>query len=297
MKTPLTFCHLRHLKNQMPGCFTYMRNQALKSSTRRPLQTGSKHSGIVVKKQDLFRNPLSRLQPYLQIPILSEKDDIFSPTQTELEQGRCLFRNDLNTKHEIKFHTAVVRSSTLEDFQMPEVAFLGRSNVGKSSLIQAMFSEVPNVEVRVSRKPGHTKTLNFFQVGKSFSLVDMPGYGFNMPEHFQESVEKYLQTRCRLCRTFILIDGQVGLTKADEVGLKMMEEFKIPYVVVMTKIDKAGRHTLVSNLLSFLEVRKNSTGHCCFPQPFLVSSKSGEGLALLQTFIAYITGCIHVQGL
>ncbi|XP_046369414.2 GTP-binding protein 8-like [Haliotis rufescens] len=297
MKTPLSFCHLRQLRNRMPGNITSIRNQTLNSSTSRPLQTDTKHDKPGAKKQDMFRNPLSRLQPYLQVPILSDKDEVFAPPHTEIEQGRCLFRNDLQKKHEIKFHTAAVRSSKLADFQMPEVAFLGRSNVGKSSLIQAMFSEVPNVEVRVSRKPGHTKTLNFFQVGKSFSLVDMPGYGYNMPDHFQESVEKYLQTRRRLCRTFILIDGQVGLTKTDEVGLKMMEEFKIPYVVVMTKIDKAGRHTLVSNLLSFLEVRNNSTGHCCFPQPFLVSSKSGEGLALLQTFIAYITGCIHVEGL
>ncbi|NWS76276.1 GTPB8 protein, partial [Crotophaga sulcirostris] len=170
-----------------------------------------------------------------------------------------------------------------------QVCFIGRSNVGKSSLIRALFSLSPEVEVRVSKTPGHTKKMNFFKVGKYFTLVDMPGYGYHAPQDFVEMVEAYLQERRNLKRTFLLVDGVVGLQKADHIGIEMLEEFGIPYVMVLTKIDRASRGLLLKNVLKIQEFVKEKT-QGCFPQLFLVSSLEFSGVHLLRCFIAHVTG-------
>uniref|UniRef100_H0ZT73 GTP-binding protein 8 n=1 Tax=Taeniopygia guttata TaxID=59729 RepID=H0ZT73_TAEGU len=170
-----------------------------------------------------------------------------------------------------------------------QVCFIGRSNVGKSSLIRALFSLAPEVEVRVSKTPGHTKKMNFFKVGKYFTLVDMPGYGYRSPQDFVEMVEAYLQERHNLKRTFLLVDGVVGLQKTDHIAVEMLEEFGIPYVMVLTKIDRASRGLLLKNVLEIQEFVKEST-QGCFPQLFLVSSVEFSGVHLLRCFVAHVTG-------
>ncbi|NWH50490.1 GTPB8 protein, partial [Fregata magnificens] len=170
-----------------------------------------------------------------------------------------------------------------------QVCFIGRSNVGKSSLIRALFSLSPEVEVRVSKTPGHTKKMNFFKVGKYFTLVDMPGYGYRAPQDFVEMVEAYLQERCNLKRTFLLVDGVVGLQKTDHIAVEMLEEFGIPYVMVLTKIDRASRGLLLKNVLEIQEFVKEKT-QGCFPQLFLVSSLEFSGVHLLRCFVAHVTG-------
>ncbi|NXX89015.1 GTPB8 protein, partial [Centropus bengalensis] len=170
-----------------------------------------------------------------------------------------------------------------------QVCFIGRSNVGKSSLIRALFSLSPEVEVRVSKTPGHTKKMNFFKVGKCFTLVDMPGYGYRAPQDFVEMVEAYLQERRNLKRTFLLVDGVVGLQKTDHIGIEMLEEFGIPYVMVLTKIDRASKGLLLKNVLEIQEFVKEKT-QGCFPQLFLVSSLEFSGVHLLRGFIAHVTG-------
>ncbi|XP_041359653.1 GTP-binding protein 8-like [Gigantopelta aegis] len=254
-------------------------------------------SSSYYKRQTLYQNPLMKLQPYLEIPILPKNNQVFSPSASEMENASELFKSRPRDKHEIKFIKSVVNLENLPEHDLPEVAFLGRSNVGKSSLIRALLCDVPGLEVKVSKRPGHTRALNMFQVGKAFCLVDMPGYGYNMPHHFHQSVEKYLQSRKKLCRSFVLIDSEIGITKTDTIGLKMMEDFRIPYVLVLTKIDKVGHHILLKNVLAAMKVRDESHDLCCFPQPFLASSVTGEGLLLLQSFIAYVTGNLLVEGL
>ncbi|XP_009328818.1 PREDICTED: GTP-binding protein 8 [Pygoscelis adeliae] len=170
-----------------------------------------------------------------------------------------------------------------------QVCFIGRSNVGKSSLIRALFSLSPEVEVRVSKTPGHTKKMNFFKVGKYFTLVDMPGYGYRAPQDFVEMVEAYLQERHNLKRTFLLVDGVVGLQKTDHIAVEMLEEFGIPYVMVLTKIDRASRGLLLKNVLEIQEFVKEKT-QGCFPQLFLVSSLEFSGVHLLRCFVAHVTG-------
>lgn len=161
--------------------------------------------------------------------------------------------------------------------------------MGKSSLIKTLFSLAPEVEVRVSKKPGHTKKMNFFKVGKYFTLVDMPGYGYRAPEDFADMVETYLKERRNLTRTFLLVDSVVGIQKADHIAIEMCEEFSLPYVMVLTKIDKCSKGYLLKQVLQIQKFVDSKT-QGCFPQLFPVSAVTYSGIHLLKCFIANITG-------
>lgn len=229
----------------------------------------------------------------MAVPIIPPEEVLFDPTKDEIEEGKKLFRQ--RQGHDIKFLKSALYTHQLPQYEIPEVAFVGRSNVGKSTLIRAILGDVADIDVRISSKPGHTKTLNFYKVGQALSLVDMPGYGFHMPEHFRDSAEEFLKSRRKLVRTFVLIDGAQGITSNDVIGLEMMEEFGIPYVIVMTRIDKTRQSNLLKNFLSVVEYRKQAT--FCFYQPFLVSAFTREGIAVLQTFVGYVTGNLKIKGL
>lgn len=237
-------------------------------------------------------NPVKRLQQFMAVPVIPPDEVLFDPSPEEIAKGEKLFRPD--HKHKIEFLKSAVFTEDLPQYDIPEVAFVGRSNVGKSSLIRAILGEV-DIDVKVSSKPGHTKTLNFYQVGKALSLVDMPGYGYNMPQHFSDSVEVFLHSRRKLSRSFVLIDASQGITNNDKIGLEMMEEFKIPYVIVLTKVDKAVQSKLLKNLQTVLKYREEA--NFCFHQPFLTSAYTRDGISLLQTFIAYVTGNVSIEGL
>ncbi|XP_010210182.1 PREDICTED: GTP-binding protein 8 [Tinamus guttatus] len=152
---------------------------------------------------------------------------------------------------------------------------------------------VASCSLTLSDLTGHTKKMNFFNVGKYFTLVDMPGYGYRAPQDFVEMVEVYLQERPNLKRTFLLVDGVVGLQKTDHIGIEMLEEFGIPYVLVLTKIDRASKGVLLKNVLEIQEFVKEKT-QACFPQLFLVSSLKYSGVHLLRCFIAHVTGNLPV---
>ncbi|XP_021517518.1 GTP-binding protein 8 isoform X2 [Meriones unguiculatus] len=175
--------------------------------------------------------------------------------------------------------------------QLTKVCFIGRSNVGKSSLIKALFSQAPDVEVRISKKPGHTKKMNFFKVGKYFTLVDMPGYGYRAPEDFVDMVEAYLKERKNLKRTFLLVDSVVGITEVDNIAIEMCEEFALPYVMILTKIDKSSKGYLFKQVLQ-IQKFVNTQTQGCFPQLFPVSAVTYFGIHLLKCFIADITGSL-----
>ncbi|XP_008069288.1 GTP-binding protein 8 isoform X3 [Carlito syrichta] len=153
---------------------------------------------------------------------------IFDPSLEDIARAESIFT--ATVRNRIDYLSSAVRIDHAPDLSRPEVCFIGRSNVGKSSLIKALFSLAPEVEVRVSKKPGHTKKMNFFKVGKYFTLVDMPGYGYRAPEDFVDMVETYLKERRNLKRTFLLVDSVVGITKTDNIAIEMCEEFALPYV-------------------------------------------------------------------
>ncbi|NWW68730.1 GTPB8 protein, partial [Ifrita kowaldi] len=239
----------------------------------------SRRTGIVF--------PLQKLERYLAPGTDTARFRLFQPGLAALQRAEALFRSDRG--HPIDYVSSAVRMDHAPPPALPEVCFIGRSNVGKSSLIRALFSLAPEVEVRVSKTPGHTKKMNFFKVGKYFTLVDMPGYGYRAPQDFVEMVEAYLQERRNLKRTFLLVDGVVGLQKTDNIAIEMLEEFGIPYVMVLTKIDRASRGVLLKNVLGIQEfVKENTQG--CFPQLFLVSSVEFSGVHLLRCFVAHVTG-------
>ncbi|XP_059168047.1 GTP-binding protein 8-like isoform X1 [Physella acuta] len=246
---------------------------------------------------DLFTNPVDRLQPMVQIPIIPNSDMAFRPSRDEMEAASLMFERRNMKGETFQFLGSWPNPHIMPKWDVPEVAFIGKSNVGKSSLLAAMFAQVPDVKVKVSKKPGHTKLMNVFNVNNYFHLVDMPGYGFNMPDHFETSVEAYIKSRRNLLRVFMLIDATTGPVDVDNIAIGMMEEFAVPYVIVITKIDLARPATLIRSLMSVVKFRDETKADSCFPQPFLVSSVNGEGLAFLQSFIAYVTGNLQIKSL
>ncbi|XP_033743157.1 GTP-binding protein 8-like isoform X1 [Pecten maximus] len=242
-------------------------------------------------------NPISELQPFVAVPIIPDGTVPFNPSESEIKSASTFF--EPKTKlHEIKHIKTAAKIPDLPTYDIPEVAFIGRSNVGKSSLIKTLFSKAPNEVLRklsVSSKPGRTKALQLYQAGEVFTLVDMPGYGHHMPHYFTDCVESYFKQRTNLEMVFILIDGEIGLTSLDKEMLEKLQVFSAVHCMVLTKIDKANRHRLLGNLMSVMQYRDKHNKYC-LPQPFLVSAHTGEGIELLKTFIAYVTGNMLVIG-
>ncbi|XP_059199025.1 GTP-binding protein 8 [Centropristis striata] len=243
------------------------------------------------KKVQSLLYPFSELEPYLDRSVDRAPFQLFHPSLEDMIKAEKLFYS--SPSHHIDYYLSAERMDHAPALKAPEVCFIGRSNVGKSSLIKSLFSLTPEVEVRVSKTPGHTKKMNFFRVGRTFTIVDMPGYGYRAPKDFVEMVEPYLYTRKNLARTFLLVDGSVGVQKADLIALEMCEETRCPYVMVVTKIDKCRSGTLLNNLVNLQDLIKTHTTSC-FPQPFLVSSYHFLGIYLLRCFVAHVTGSISL---
>uniref|UniRef100_UPI00358F281E GTP-binding protein 8 n=1 Tax=Myxine glutinosa TaxID=7769 RepID=UPI00358F281E len=241
--------------------------------------------------------PLYALQENMSDMLAVEaKNDLkkllFVPSEAELQQAEQLFVEPVGSA---RTHMAYVSSAERIDHApkstVPEVCFLGRSNVGKSSLLRAMFSLAPNVYVRVSKTPGHTKKLNFFRVGRSFLLVDAPGYGYRAPIDFTAMVSVYLKNRQSLKNVLLLIDSGVGIQPPDRAIISALENMNVSYTMVLTKSDRASRRDLLRSVLTVQQfIKKRTTG--CFPEPLLVSSHTYAGISLLRCFIAHVTGTI-----
>ncbi len=202
-------------------------------------------------------------------------------TQEELEAGRRLFAGP---KH---FVLGVAAIAGLPPPTLPEVAFAGRSNVGKSSLINALAG-VRDL-ARASNTPGRTRELNFFDFGGRLHLVDMPGYGYaEAPraevKRWQSLLKAYLRGRQALRRCFVLVDARHGIKEADRPILALLDEAAVTYQLVLTKIDKikaAERHAAVADLE--MAIRKHPAA---FPGILATSSETGDGVAELRAQIA-----------
>jgi len=139
------------------------------------------------------------------------------------------------------FMLGVTSIHDLPPFELPEVAFIGRSNVGKSSLINALTSR--KSIARVSNTPGRTQQLNFFNLGGAIILVDMPGYGYaqapkKLVAEWQGLIRDYLFGRPTLQRVYVLIDSRHGIKPNDHAFMKLLDESAVSYQVVLTKSDK-----------------------------------------------------------
>ncbi len=145
-------------------------------------------------------------------------------------------------KKPIRFVAGVATMEQFPEMNLPEVAFIGRSNVGKSSLLNALVGQ--NYLARTSGTPGATRQLNFFNLNEVMHLVDVPGYGYAKAakqdvKKWQELLFEYLRGRRQLARAFVLIDSRHGVKEADEDMLKRLDDAAVGYQFVLTKTDKA----------------------------------------------------------
>lgn len=176
----------------------------------------------------------------------------------------------------------------LPDAHAPEIAFAGRSNVGKSSLLNALTNR--NGLARTSNTPGRTQELNFFDVGEPIQLrlVDMPGYGFaeapkDMVKRWRFLVNDYLRGRPVLKRALVLVDSRHGLKEVDREIMRMLDDAAVSYHIVLTKGDKV-KPTALGALYetTMVEAAKHPAAH---PAIFTTSSETGSGIAELRTAI------------
>ncbi|RKQ63229.1 GTP-binding protein [Thermovibrio guaymasensis] len=141
----------------------------------------------------------------------------------------------------VKLYKAVYRPEDIPQTPYNEVAFVGRSNVGKSSLLNTLANNFKLA--RVSSQPGKTRSINFYLIDGKFFLVDLPGYGFakvplSEQKRWRDLIESYLKGRDRLKGIFLLVDSKVGPTEKDLQMKEWLDFYGIPYVVVATKVDK-----------------------------------------------------------
>ncbi|KAF9206310.1 hypothetical protein BGZ49_002658 [Haplosporangium sp. Z 27] len=165
---------------------------------------------------------------------------------------------------------------------IPEVAFIGRSNIGKSSLINGLVNR--NGLVKTSSKPGHTRMMNFFKIGEKLSLVDMPGYGWKSRDEWGDMIISYLQGRRNLKRIYILVDPSHGLKESDVQIMKLLDGSGLSYQVVLTKMDRLSK-TKYSLAKSEIEAQLVKDAICCFPIVLGVSSRTKDGLNELRAAI------------
>jgi GTP-binding protein len=209
-------------------------------------------------------------------------DALVTPQSPEdIEWGRWLFAQLCN------FVWGVQKLSDLPDFSLPEVGFAGRSNVGKSSLINALTNR--SSLARTSHTPGRTQQLNYFKLGERLHLVDMPGYGYaavskKMIENWSRLIKTYLRGRPNLHRIYLLIDARQGLKSNDIESMKLMDETAVSYQIVLTKADKTKPAALQSLINSLQETLiKHPAAH---PHVLPTSSVSGFGIPELRAEIA-----------
>jgi GTP-binding protein len=204
----------------------------------------------------------------------------------EIERGRLLFAAG------VVFRMGVAKLEQLPPAYALEVAFAGRSNVGKSSLLNALTGRKDIA--RTSNTPGRTRELNYFEVGEgAVALVDMPGYGYAKAEKrlvksWQSIIMGYLQGRPNLRRVFVLIDSRHGIKANDLETLDQLDEAAVNYQIVLTKADKlkqAERNRVLAATSQAVSRRP-----AAFPDVIITSSEKGWGIPELRAEIAGMMG-------
>lgn len=194
-------------------------------------------------------------------------------------------------RQESKFTWGAERPGDLPPANLPEVAFAGRSNVGKSSLINALLDR-KNL-VRTSSTPGQTRALNFFDVGGNFMLVDMPGYGYAKASKGDQKtwsmlLRSYLKGRQTLRLVCVLVDARHGLKDNDQDMLKLLSSAAVPVRIVLTKTDELEEGDAEKLLAKILPALKKHP--CVHPSPILTSSHGQQGIGDLRAAIVETLG-------
>jgi GTP-binding protein len=198
-----------------------------------------------------------------------------------LEHGRVLFEQPC------RFVIGCVKLDQVPTDSTPEIAFAGRSNVGKSSILNALVRQ--NTLARTSNTPGRTREINFFNLGEQLMLADLPGYGYARVSKAQVQqwtglVDSYLKGRANLRRVCVLIDSRHGLKESDRGVMAMLDQVAQPYQVVLTKADKVKADYLEKLESSIkAEISKNPAS---FPVIAITSSRKGIGIDELRASLA-----------
>ena len=170
---------------------------------------------------------------------------------------------------------------------LPEVAFVGRSNAGKSSLVNALTGR--KTLARVSQTPGRTREINFFRLGERLMLVDLPGYGYakasrSLAAEWQRLIFAYLRGRANLRRVVLLMDGRRGVMDLDRAVMDLLDSAAVSYCLSLTKIDKVPpqeRAGLLSDIMA--QARQHTAA---YPEVFATSALKSEGLDTLKVELA-----------
>jgi GTP-binding protein len=201
-------------------------------------------------------------------------------TPGDIEAARKLFAGPC------EFVAGAAGLDSLPAIALPEVAFAGRSNVGKSSLVNALTGR--RTLARVSSKPGHTRQINFFDLGGRLFLVDLPGYGFaqasrSMKETWADLASAYLRGRPTLKRVCLLIDARHGVKEADRETMKNLDSAAVSYQLVLTKADQLKPADVTRAVAAAEAVaRRHGAAH---PEALPTSSETGVGIAELRAEI------------
>ena len=212
-----------------------------------------------------------------------KSDNQSSISKNSIEKGRLLFARD------VTFMLSAVSLDTLPSARLPEICFAGRSNVGKSSLINALTNR--KGLARASNTPGRTRELNYFNIDERLFVVDLPGYGYAKASKsdiakWTKLTREFLFGRASLRRVFLLIDSRHGTKESDIELMNMLDETAVTYQIVLTKIDKIKKNEIdkVHIKTSALIAKRPAA----YPNIILTSSEKKSGLDELRSTIASI---------
>jgi len=199
-----------------------------------------------------------------------------------LKRGQVLFAQ------ECKFLRPVANFADMPRTKLSEIAFAGRSNVGKSSLINALTNRKT---ARVSNTPGRTRDINVFDLGTRLTIADLPGYGFarvsnETKDNWRELIVAYLQGRTQLKRVCLLIDARHGALETDLAMMHLLDLAETPFHLVLTKIDKLNA---TQREQAINDVRRHASEHpACLPEFVATSAEKGIGIPELRALLAHV---------